>query len=54
MSDFQLAQRLATLPPYLSPQLTKPRRKSAPRAMDIISLGIGDPDLLRPTSLSTP
>ncbi len=48
MSDFQLAQRLATLPPYLFAAIDKAKEEVRAKGMDIISLGIGDPDLPTP------
>jgi LL-diaminopimelate aminotransferase len=41
------AQRLTCLPPYLFAELDRKRKEAAARGMDIIDLGIGDPD--RPT-----
>ncbi len=48
MSDFQFAKRIATLPPYLFAHIDKMKREVAARGVDIISLGIGDPDLPTP------
>ncbi len=48
MSDFQLAQRLANLPPYLFAAIDKAKEEVRAKGMDIISLGIGDPDLPTP------
>jgi len=48
MSDFQLAQRLANLPPYLFAAIDKAKDEVRAKGMDIISLGIGDPDLPTP------
>lgn len=48
MPDFQLAQRLATLPPYLFAAIDKAKEEVRAKGMDIISLGIGDPDLPTP------
>jgi LL-diaminopimelate aminotransferase len=41
------AQRIRSLPPYLFAAIDKKKREVAARGVDIISLGIGDPD--RPT-----
>ena len=48
MSDFKLADRLSTLPPYLFAAIDKAKAEVAATGMDIISLGIGDPDLPTP------
>ena len=39
------AARLEKLPPYLFAEIDKKKREVAARGVDIISLGIGDPDL---------
>lgn len=43
-----LAQRLTRLPPYLFADLDRKRNEVAARGVDIIDLGIGDPDLPTP------
>lgn len=48
MSEFTLADRLSTLPPYLFAAIDKAKAEVAAKGMDIISLGIGDPDLPTP------
>ncbi len=48
MSDFKLAERLSTLPPYLFAAIDKAKAEVAAKGLDIISLGIGDPDLATP------
>ncbi|WP_147821445.1 LL-diaminopimelate aminotransferase [Salidesulfovibrio onnuriiensis] len=48
MPEFKLADRLATLPPYLFAAIDKAKAEVAAKGMDIISLGIGDPDLPTP------
>jgi len=48
MSEFELAQRLANLPPYLFAAIDKAKEEVRAKGMDIISLGIGDPDLPTP------
>ena len=48
MPEFDLASRLAVLPPYLFAAVDKAKAEVAARGMDIISLGIGDPDLPTP------
>lgn len=48
MSNFKLADRLAMLPPYLFAAIDKAKAEVAAQGMDIISLGIGDPDLPTP------
>ncbi len=48
MSKFKLANRVETLPPYLFAAIDKAKQEVADQGMDIISLGIGDPDLPTP------
>ncbi len=45
---FALAQRLAKLPPYLFAEVDRLKQEAIQRGMDIINLGIGDPDLPTP------
>lgn len=42
------ARRIATLSPYLFAEIDKKRRAVVERGVDVISLGIGDPDLPTP------
>jgi len=46
MSDlrFQPAERLTKLPPYLFSEIDKAKQKAIEQGVDIINLGIGDPD----------
>jgi len=44
----KLADRLSQLPPYLFAELDAKRDQVAARGMDIIDLGVGDPDLPTP------
>ncbi len=48
MSNFHLAKRLAALPPYLFAAIDKVKEEVRATGKDIISLGIGDPDLPTP------
>ncbi len=48
MPSFPLADRLASLPPYLFAAIDKAKAEVRARGVDIISLGIGDPDLPTP------
>ena len=41
---FQKAERLNKLPPYLYVQIRKKTREAQARGVDVISLGVGDPD----------
>lgn len=43
-----LAKRLRELPPYLFVEIDRKKREAAARGMDIINLGIGDPDIPTP------
>lgn len=47
MFDDKLAKRIKELPPYLFAELDRKRESARGRGMDIIDLGVGDPD--RPT-----
>ena len=46
--SFALAQRLAKLPPYLFAEIDRLKQEAIQSGMDIINLGIGDPDLPTP------
>ncbi|WP_320169788.1 LL-diaminopimelate aminotransferase [Maridesulfovibrio sp.] len=48
MPEFKLADRLASLPPYLFAEIDRLKAEVAAQGVDIISLGIGDPDLPTP------
>ncbi|MBI5446014.1 MAG: LL-diaminopimelate aminotransferase, partial [Deltaproteobacteria bacterium] len=45
--DIRLAQRVAQLPPYLFAEIDRAKKQVRARGVDLIDLGIGDPD--RPT-----
>lgn len=45
---FSVAQRLSKLPPYLFAEIDRMKQEAIRRGMDIINLGIGDPDLPTP------
>ncbi|MBT9281671.1 MAG: LL-diaminopimelate aminotransferase [Hydrogenibacillus schlegelii] len=44
----KVAQRIATVPPYLFAQIDKKKSELMSKGVDVISLGIGDPDLPTP------
>lgn len=44
----QRAQRIATVPPYLFAEIDKKKAAVIARGVDVISLGIGDPDMPTP------
>lgn len=46
--DVSVATRLAQLPPYLFVELDRKKRAALARGVDIINLGVGDPDLPTP------
>lgn len=48
MADFQFAERLRKLPPYLFAEIDRMKQEVKKKGMDIIDLGIGDPDLPTP------
>lgn len=45
---FEYADRIKSLPPYLFAAIDEMKRKAIERGVDIINLGIGDPDLPTP------
>jgi len=45
---FEKAERLSKLPPYLFAEIDRKKKEVAKKGIDIISLGIGDPDLPTP------
>ncbi len=47
--SFKRADRLDRLPPYLFAELDRRKKAAIARGMDLISLGIGDPDLPTPS-----
>ena len=48
MPEFKQTQRLQALPPYLFAEMDRLKQEQVKKGMDIISLGIGDPDLPTP------
>ena len=48
MSVFEKAERLKKLPPYLFKELDRKKTELRARGVDIIDLGVGDPDLPTP------
>jgi len=44
MPEFRFAERLETLPPYLFAEIDRVKNQAIAKGMDIINLGIGDPD----------
>ncbi len=49
--QIELASRLSQLPPYLFAELDRLKRQVQERGIDVISLGIGDPDLPTPSRI---
>src|SRR5262245_15225833 len=47
----EVATRIKTLPPYLFAAIDKMKQEAIARGVDIINLGIGDPDLPTPASI---
>jgi LL-diaminopimelate aminotransferase len=45
---FELADRLKALPPYLFAELDRKKRKKIEEGVEVIDLGVGDPDLPTP------
>ncbi len=48
---FELAERLKRLPPYLFAEIDKKKQAARARGVDVIDLGIGDPDLPTPPNV---
>ena len=46
--QIKTASRLGLLPPYLFAELDRLKKEVAAKGVDVISLGIGDPDLPTP------
>ena len=46
--EFKLSNRLNQLPPYLFMEIDKKKKAAIEKGVDIISLGVGDPDLATP------
>lgn len=51
MPDFSLADRLSRLPPYLFAEIDRMKREALSRGVDIIDLGVGDPDQPTPAHI---
>jgi len=47
----KIAQRIETIPPYLFAEIDKKREEALKRGVDIINLGIGDPDQPTPHNI---
>ncbi|MDP6179420.1 MAG: aminotransferase class I/II-fold pyridoxal phosphate-dependent enzyme, partial [Desulfatiglandales bacterium] len=48
MNIFEKAERLKSLPPYLFKEIDRKKEEVMARGVDIINLGVGDPDLPTP------
>jgi LL-diaminopimelate aminotransferase len=51
MGKFEKAERLGKLPPYLFKEIDRKKAEVMARGVDIIDLGVGDPDLPTPTHI---
>ncbi|MCP4683226.1 MAG: LL-diaminopimelate aminotransferase, partial [Desulfobacterales bacterium] len=51
MSIFEKAERLAKLPPYLFKEIDRKKAEVMERGVDIIDVGVGDPDLPTPSHI---
>jgi len=51
MGEFTSAKRLQALPPYLFAEMDRLKQEQVKKGVDIISLGIGDPDLPTPSHI---
>ena len=47
----KIAQRIQTIPPYLFAEIDKKKEEAIKRGIDIINLGIGDPDQSTPNNI---
>lgn len=47
----KIAQRIQTIPPYLFAEIDKKKEEALKRGVDIINLGIGDPDQPTPNNI---
>src|SRR5680860_504218 len=47
----KIAQRIQTIPPYLFAEIDKKKEEAIKRGVDIINLGIGDPDQPTPNNI---
>jgi len=45
---FEFAERLRVLPPYLFAELDRRKQEKISEGVDVIDLGVGDPDLPTP------
>jgi LL-diaminopimelate aminotransferase len=48
---FELAERVGKLPPYLFKKIDEKKRNLERQGVDIIDLGVGDPDLPTPSKI---
>ncbi len=51
LEDFAVARRLTELPPYLFVEIDRKKREALARGVDVIDLGIGDPDIPTPAPI---
>ena len=51
MGEYMQARRIQALPPYLFAELDRMKQEQVKKGVDIISLGIGDPDLPTPAHI---
>ncbi len=51
MGEYTQAKRLQALPPYLFAEMDRMKQEQVKKGVDIISLGIGDPDLPTPAHI---
>lgn len=51
MPDYKLAERIDRLPPYLFAQLDVLKKREIAKGVDIIDMGVGDPDIPTPNHI---
>ena len=49
--DIKKAKRINDLPPYLFAEIDRRKREALSRGVDLIDLGIGDPDIPTPATV---
>ena len=49
--EIEWADRIKTLPPYLFAEIDKKKQQLIEKGIDVIDLGVGDPDIPTPTRI---
>ncbi|MGH7273602.1 MAG: LL-diaminopimelate aminotransferase, partial [Nitrospiria bacterium] len=48
---YEMAKRIKDLPPYLFARIDRMKQEAIQKGVDIINLGVGDPDLPTPPAI---